>query len=180
MGESLRIFRVIRPVAIAAALMLASCDQFQVSHDADDVDATPPATQNTPPPVTPPAQGAAPASVQGAYRVEVGGFCMGQGTGSVGSGSATLDAAVADDGGTAGSFHADLIIANGHFIGSGTVMGLSLACNGRLDPPDTSGPRASVLLKPRLVGTFTASDGRHGRFTGEYTASAPDPDHTSE
>ncbi|MDB5300026.1 MAG: hypothetical protein JWO87_1689 [Phycisphaerales bacterium] len=172
--------RAIRPVALAAALMLASCNEPFTSHsngeEDDNQPPPPPPGQNDPPPPPPPnpAPGTdgTPGSVIGAYRIEVGGFYVGHGTGSVGSGSATVDAQVKDDAGQVGAFHAHLTLAHGHFRGTGTVMGYTLTCEGRVDPADAKANKAAVLIKPRLVGTFTASNGHHGRIIGQYDPSA--------
>lgn len=118
----------------------------------------------------------------GGFTVYVRGYWTGQGKATVTQTTVQIQATVTDESGNVGTLNtAALNIVDGHFTGTGTVFGLPLVINGRVeakDPP--TGPSGKgngkhkgrggsgedqVLTNARLGATFIA--GAHaGRVAG--------------
>ena len=111
----------------------------------------------------------------GHFTVLVRGYWTGQGSATVAAGSVQIVASVTDDQGNVGTLStSNLKIVDGHFSGSGTVFGVKMKLEGRVDAsdlppsvksggddaPDVKGPGDQVLLNARIGATFTA--GTHG------------------
>ena len=120
-------------------------------------------------------------SYAGAYRVLVNGYWHTpvSNTGfscTVTQGSASLNVPVADDSGTIGRLIGQVTIdATGHMSGSGTVMGISVLIEGRVDardppPPPTQNrekrsPKDPVVTDARFQAVFVGG-GHSGRIVG--------------
>jgi hypothetical protein len=103
-----------------------------------------------------------PRGTQGAYDIRIGGYVRGTGNAAVGATSVTITARVRDEDGNTGTLVAPALpITDGRFIGTGMLMGKTLRLSGRIDAPD-----GELVPIARITGTFTVSDGHHGRVIG--------------
>lgn len=126
------------------------------------------------------AQKAAPKTYSGAFTVYVRGFWSGSGVATVTGGTVQIRATVSDDGGQTGPLIVDnLPLVDNHFSGTGTVCGLPMTVEGRVeaaDPISTGKGKGkgkakgrddddAVLTNARIGATFIA--GAHaGRVAG--------------
>ena len=62
-----------------------------------------------------------------------------------------------------------LDVINDRFTGTGTLGGMSVDIDGRVDPQDKRGDE--VLKKGRIAFTFRVSNGKHGRGAGDQRES---------
>jgi len=100
----------------------------------------------------------------GNYGVTVAGTYQGTGTATLSATTLSITATVADQNGNKGQLSAPSLIINAnHFTGTGSVMGVDITVQGRLDAPDGQGGTPKTA---RLVGTFTTTSGGHGRLAG--------------
>lgn len=165
------ILRASRFVALAAALMLASCSRADKPSSENDNGNGAPA--RTGPPSIPPGQSKSkkpnPPGVTGRYHVLVRGDYIGDGNASMSPAALQIDANVKDAAGNPGTLHVSLPVSGGHFAGTGTVMGHSMNIEGRVDAADVKGTeRRPVLQIARLVSTFSSSDGHYARIVGGH------------
>jgi len=108
----------------------------------------------------------------GTYVIKIAGYYTGTGQASVGTGVVHITGNVQDPSGAKGLLRADIKVSSAHFAGTGTVMQLPMTVEGRVDTADTKrGVRNPVQIGPRIVATFTSSEGHRGRLFGQ-------PDHT--
>jgi hypothetical protein len=108
------------------------------------------------------AKGKQPKRTDGNYKATVGGHYTGTGTANVNSRTITVRVRVTDEQGNKGEFHASLKLNGAHFRGEGTVMGLKMKINGRLDSyADAKGFRGA-----RLLGSYTDEKNNAGRWAG--------------
>jgi hypothetical protein len=106
--------------------------------------------------------------MNGSYTTSVVGFYSGSGTAEVKDDKVSLRANVLSNDGRSGELQASNLTVDGaYFYGVGTIMGISVEINGRLDAP-----RAS-----RLIATLLVADGHGVRVVGSLPASidAGDP-----
>jgi hypothetical protein len=116
-----------------------------------------------------------PNTYTGSFTLNVRGSWTGQGTATVTQTTVQIQATVTDDAGNVGTLTTDVLnVVDGHFSGAGTVFGISLTINGRVeakDPPSgktgkgkvkgkSGASDEQVLTNARLGATFTA--GLHG------------------
>ena len=123
---------------------------------------------------------------EGMYTITVRGYWSGQGTAVVHAASVDITADVKTDSGATGTLVVQgAALKNGHFVGTGTVMGVSLQIEGRVDAADLTspttapatqrrrghnnkhhGPDQAVVTNARIGATFLASSGHAGRVAG--------------
>lgn len=115
-----------------------------------------------------------PTTYVGHFTVLVRGHWTGQGDATVAAGALQIVATVTDDQGNVGTLSAlDLKIVDGHFTGAGTVFGLDMKVDGRVEAEDPApagkvtgkgkgngSNDQQVVLNARIGATFTA--GTHG------------------
>lgn len=120
-----------------------------------------------------------PTTYVGTFTVNIRGYWNGQGTAYVGTNTLQIEATVTDDNGNVGTLSTPaLTVTDNHFSGTGTVCGVSMTINGRVeaqDPPPTKGggkgkgkgnpSQDQVLTDARLGATFVAN-GHGGRIAG--------------
>ena len=115
-------------------------------------------------------------NIGGGYHVKVGGYYTGDGSAAISAGSVVITANVTDERGNPGTLQAQGALANGHFSGSGSVMGHALVIDGRADAADAQGKgKKAVLQIARLVATFASDDGHHGRVAGDHNGKVAPP-----
>lgn len=105
-----------------------------------------------------------PTGTNGSYTLIFAGGFTGDGHAAVGGNQvATIDGNVTDAAtGVTGTFKAvNLNLDNGHFTGTGTVMGVAVTVSGRVEAAD-----GKVVLVPRLCCTFSTGS-KGGRIFGE-------------
>jgi hypothetical protein len=56
-------------------------------------------------------------------------------------------------------------VVNDRFSGTGSLSGMDVDIDGRVDPQDKRGEE--VLKKGRIIFTFRAANGKHGRGAGD-------------
>ena len=104
--------------------------------------------------------------VQGQYVVRIAGYYTGRGTGSVSGEGVKISATVRDPAGRQYDFQAKgLDVADDRFAGTGSLGGVEVQIDGRLDPRDAKG---EVLKKGRITFTFSAN-GRRARGAGQQS-----------
>lgn len=106
-----------------------------------------------------------PGSTVGSYNCIVGGDFSGDGNVYITSATIKLDIPIRDKDGRLGRLQAQVSVANNRFAGDGTVMGVPMKIQGRLDPADDQ-QRGEQLRGQRLVATFSDTAKHHGRITG--------------
>jgi hypothetical protein len=122
------------------------------------------------------AQKPAPSTYSGSFIVYVRGFWSGSGVATVTAGTVQIQATVTDDSGQTGPLIADnLPLVDNHFRGTGTVFGIPMTVEGRVEAADPVGPGKgkgkgkakgrkpnddAVLTNARIGATFLA--GAHG------------------
>jgi hypothetical protein len=106
-----------------------------------------------------------PGRTDGSYNCIVAGDFTGEGkVSSNGNGSSlSFDIQVRDKAGNVGQLVATVNVINNRFAGDGSVMGLPMKIQGRLDPADQG---REQLRGQRLVATFRDNSKHHGRITG--------------
>jgi hypothetical protein len=106
-----------------------------------------------------------PNGTQGLYSIVFAGGFTGEGHATVNKLKvAQIHGKVTDAAtGATGFFKADnLDLDNGHFTGTGTVMGVQVTISGRVESPD-----GKIVLTPRITCTFTTTSGVGGRICGQ-------------
>lgn len=99
------------------------------------------------------------------YKLVIGGFYHGTGTGNIHGNILDLTGTVTADDGTTGAFTATKIHAKGnHFTAQGTVCGHKATLDGRFDQPPAHGRGRPGT--GRLTITFVVDDGHNGRIVG--------------
>jgi hypothetical protein len=96
--------------------------------------------------------------VRGDYR--------GTGTATVSTASVQLTAQITDCNGNAGSLTLGGPVVNHRFAGTGSVMGMAMSFNGRVDVADSFNQANTVLHSTRLVVTLSTPDGHFARVAG--------------
>ena len=114
----------------------------------------------------------------GGYAVKVVGEYNGQGTAQVTASSVSISATVVDENGQKYALQMNLPIANGRFLGQGSLGSLSVNVSGRVDGGDPvqgagvgKGKGQSgkpVLTNARISVLFISSDGHVGRIVGDH------------
>lgn len=104
--------------------------------------------------------------VRGRYTIKIAGHYVGSGTAHATSSGIKLSARVKDPDGKEMALSArKLEVANDRFSGKGTLGGMDVEFDGRVDPPDKRGEE--VLKKGRITFTFRVANGKHGRGAGD-------------
>ncbi|HEX4795082.1 MAG TPA: hypothetical protein VH370_14910 [Humisphaera sp.] len=114
----------------------------------------------------------------GTYRIQVTGFFSGNGQASVGGSQVHISATLKDKSGADGLvLRANVSLVSGRFNGTGTLGATPISIQGRVDSGDgkrsDGSNQSEVRVNPRIVATFTTSDGRGGRIFGQ-------PDHSQQ
>jgi hypothetical protein len=119
--------------------------------------------------------GGTPHATSGTYVIQIGGSFSGSGQASVGSGKVHISANVTDASGNTGILKADLTVTSNHFKGAGTVMGVAMVIEGRVDSADqkrnNAGKQNPVQIGPRIVANFQTGDNQFGRIFGRPNSS---------
>jgi hypothetical protein len=104
--------------------------------------------------------------VRGRYTIKVAGHYVGSGDAHATSSGIKLSARVKDPDGKEMTLSArKLEVANDRFSGKGTLGGMEVEFDGRVDPPDKRGEE--VLKKGRITFTFRVANGKYGRGAGD-------------
>ena len=116
-----------------------------------------------------PAPGKRPKEV-GRYSVTISGYYSGTGTAIVNVAAVILRAELTDDDGNTFRLQSQRLRRDSErhnlFRGEGTLNGMKVAIDGRIDPPDDG--KSEVLRRGRIVFTFKVlPTGYHGRGVGE-------------
>jgi hypothetical protein len=111
------------------------------------------------------------AKVQGDYAIRIAGYYSGAGTGSATGAGIKISAKVKDPAGNQYDLQAkQLSVVDDRFSGIGSLGGVEVRIDGRLDPRDATGNNGvkgnEVLKKGRMTFTFSAN-GHHARGAGE-------------
>ncbi len=112
-----------------------------------------------------PAKPGGPPGTNGSYTLIFAGQFTGDGHAAVGANSvAVIQGNVTDaTTGATGKFKANnLALDDGHFTGTGTVMGIPVTITGRVEAAD-----GKTILVPRIICTFSTAAGAGGRIVGE-------------
>lgn len=126
-----------------------------------------------------------PANYSGQFTVLVHGYWNGQGTATVSGNTVQIVATVNDDQGNIGQLQTDaLTVVNNHFEGGGSVMGIAMTIDGRVEPQDQpapgkgkgkgkgSGNDDQVTTNARIGATLKAG-GHAARIAGGRAAAGP-------
>lgn len=111
------------------------------------------------------------------YTILIRGYFTGQGTATINGDGVTVSATIQDSSGNSGAFQAGWLTLTGNrFHGTGTVAGMPMTIDGRIetaDPPASSAvpsgdPNAPVpvVTHAHISATFICSGGHGGRFAG--------------
>lgn len=104
--------------------------------------------------------------VRGRYTIKVAGHYVGSGDAHATSSGIKLSARVKDPDGKEMTLSArKLEVNNDRFSGKGTLGGMEVEFDGRVDPPDKRGEE--VLKKGRITFTFRVANGKYGRGAGD-------------
>jgi hypothetical protein len=104
--------------------------------------------------------------VRGLYILTIAGHYVGQGEAHATTSGIKLSARVKDPEGKEYTLSArKLDVTNDRFSGTGTLGGMDVEFDGRVDPQDKRGDE--VLKKGRIAFTFRVANGKHGRGAGE-------------
>lgn len=128
------------------------------------------------------AEAGSPSPYTGNYAILIRGYFTGDGTASVGSDGVTVTATIQDGSGNSGAFQAGWLTLTGNrFHGTGTVLGMPMTIDGRVetkDPTQSSGGQSGdpnapvpVVTNAHISATFICSGGHGGRFAGALTPS---------
>jgi hypothetical protein len=111
---------------------------------------------------------------QGHYAIYVRGYWTGLGDATVTASTVTVTATVQIATGQSGQLIlSNLPLTNNHFIGTGTVLGIAVSVDGRVQPPDPSN-RQAVTTNAVLAATVLGG-GHAGRVAGGRDALPPGP-----
>ena len=109
-------------------------------------------------------------AVQGRYVIRIAGYYSGSGTGDASTEGIKISATVTDPAGRRYAFQAkNLQVLDDRFSGTGSLDGVTVQIDGRLDPRDGRGNDVKsneVLKKGRMTFTFSAN-GRRSRGAGD-------------
>lgn len=113
---------------------------------------------------------------EGTYNFTVGGYVHGTGTAKLVGDNLRLDASVtAESGGAARELNASsLTVRNGHFSGTGNLLGEQATFEGRIDAPDDDNEKA--IRGVRLVCTVKTQSGHYAKLIGYIPALAQTKD----
>jgi hypothetical protein len=104
--------------------------------------------------------------VRGRYIVTIGGHYAGTGEAHATANGIKISARVKDPDGREYTLSArSLEVVNDRFSGTGSLSGMDVDIDGRVDPQDKRGEE--VLKKGRITFTFRASNGKHARGAGD-------------
>jgi len=108
------------------------------------------------------AKGQKPKGTDGSYKTTVGGYYTGTGIASVNRNNIVIRIKVTDEQGNTGEFNVSMRLNGAHFRGEGTVMGVKMKVNGRLDGyADGKGFHGA-----RLLASYTDEKNNAGRVAG--------------
>ena len=146
-------------VLVASAVLLAGAAGVARADDGGQPPAPGGGPNDKPSPSRPSAK------VRGLYVVRIAGYYSGTGEARASDAGIKISAKVKDPNGKDYSFQAKkLDIVDDRFTGTGTLEGVEVNIDGRVDPQDTRGNE--VLKKGRITFTFSAN-GHHSRGVGE-------------
>jgi hypothetical protein len=119
------------------------------------------------------------ANAIGWYTVLIRGYYTGDGSAQVNGGSVVVTVKVHDDSGNTGVLSGTFPMVGDHFSGPGSVMGVSITVQGRVDAadPPTSGianaDADAIVTDARLGATVVDTRGHTGRIAGTKLKSGP-------
>jgi uncharacterized protein YpmS len=114
------------------------------------------------------AKGQKPKGTDGNYKTTVGGYYTGTGTASVERNNIVVRIKVTDEQGNKGEFKVTIRLNGAHFRGEGTVMGLKVKVNGRLD--GYADAKGKGFQGARLLASYTDEKNNAGRVAGAIEA----------
>jgi len=114
---------------------------------------------------------------QGHYAIYVRGYWSGQGDATVTAGTVTITANVQISTGQTGTLViSNLPLAANHFSGTGTVMGVVVNVDGRVQAPDAKpGPNSQAVTTNAVLGATLLGGGHAARVAGGRDPLPPDP-----
>ena len=110
------------------------------------------------------AKGQKPKGTDGSYKTSVGGYYTGTGTATVSRRDIVIRIKVTDEQGNKGEFNVSMKLNGAHFRGEGTVMGLKMKVNGRLD--GYADAKGKGFQGARLLASYTDEKNNAGRVAG--------------
>jgi hypothetical protein len=115
----------------------------------------------------PPSNGKGPTKrVRGRYIVKIAGHFAGTGEAHATANGIKISARVKDPDGREYTLSArSLNVVNDRFTGTGSLSGMDIEIDGRVDPQDKRGEE--VLKKGRITFTLRAANGKHARGAGD-------------
>ena len=115
--------------------------------------------------------------VLGHYTIYVRGYWSGQGDATVSSGSVAITATVRSVTGQTGALViSGLPLVNNHFTGTGTVIGVAVTVDGRVQPPDPtagSGSNNQTVTTNAVLSATILGGGNGARAAGGRDALPP-------